>query len=99
MSIPCYCQGENEEDGLPAYETSPDLALAALLTLMSSFPAQRSAAVAQSIVTHLRVVSADERLDGILRGCAAQLVNNWEALILLSQPGPEPLVPSARVIN
>jgi hypothetical protein len=99
MSIPCYCRGGEEEDGLPAYETSPDLALAALLTLMSSFPARRSAAVAQSIVTHLRVVSADERLDGILRGCAAQLVGSWEALTVLSQPEPEPLVPSARVIN
>ncbi|MBS0369843.1 hypothetical protein [Zoogloea sp. LCSB751] len=99
MSIPCYCRGGEEEDGLPGYETSPDLALVALLTLMSSFPARRSAAVAQSIVTHLRVVSADERLDGILRGCAAQLVSNWEALTVLSQPGPEPLAPSTRVVN
>jgi len=99
MSIPCYCRGGEEEDGLPGYEASPDLALVALLTLMSSFPARRSAAVAQSIVTHLRVVSADERLDGILRGCAAQLVSNWEALTVLSQPGPEPLAPSTRVVN
>lgn len=98
MSAPCFCVA-GEEDGLPGYETSPDLALAALLTLMSSFPARRSPAVAQSIAAHLRVVSADVRLDSVLRGCAAQLVGNWEALTVLSQPAPEPLVQSGRIIN
>lgn len=92
MSDPCDCFGEDgDESLLPAYESSPELALAALLSLMTSFPARRSPAVARSIISHLQVVSADPRLDGLLRDCAAQLMCNWQALELLSLPVAGPL--------
>lgn len=92
MSDPCDCFGCEEEGPTPpVYETTPDLALAALLSLMTSFPARRSPAVARSVIAHLRVVSGDPRLDGLLRDCAAQLVGHWQALELLALPVGGPL--------
>lgn len=92
MSDPCDCFGcEEEGPSLPAYESTPELALAALLSLMTSFPTRRSPAVARSVIAHLRVVSGDPRLDGLLRDCAAQLVGHWQALELLALPVGGPL--------
>lgn len=92
MSDPCDCFGcEEEGRSPPVYETTPELALAALLSLMTCFPARRSPAVARSVISHLQVVSGDPRLDGLLRDCAAQLVGQWQALELLALPVAGPL--------
>lgn len=99
MSAPCCCPSGREENSLPEYESCPELALAALLTLMTSFPARRSPALARSVLAHLRVVSQDGRLDGILRECASQLMASWEALEVLSESGAGPLSEQVRIIN
>jgi hypothetical protein len=85
MNLPC-CQLERGEEGeaLPVYEASPELAMAALLSLMSRFPVRRSLAVAQSIVSHLKVISRDERVNAPLRERAAYLVCEWEAMAVLA---------------
>jgi|GEM_PF-5449411 len=71
-----------------AYPTRPDLALVSLMQMMSRFPSRPSAAIAGSILEHLRMVAADERLAPELRQCARRLVDDWAAFEQLSQPGP-----------
>ena len=68
----------------PEYRMQPELALAALLYLLSSFPARHSPAVAQAILDHLRLVEADARIAPCLRDCAARLVDDWEGYAVLS---------------
>ncbi len=99
MSNFCKSCPEGDEESLPEYDSSPELALAALLTLMTSFPARRSPALAGSIVAHLRVVSQDGRLDGVLRECAEQLMSNWETLEVLSGARIGPTAESLRAVN
>ena len=48
MSTRCDCAPEEVEGALPDYEACPELALAALITLMTSFPSRRSPAIARS---------------------------------------------------
>lgn len=99
MSSFCTSCPDSDDGALPEYESSPELALAALLTLMTGFPTRRSPAVARSIVAHLRVVSQDGRLDGVLRECAEQLMSNWEALEVLSDSRVGPVAEPLRVVN
>lgn len=92
MSAPCDCGSRHHEDQPPRYECSPELALAALLTLLTAFPARRTEAVAGSIVSHLKVVGEDARFDPLLRDCARSLLPEWEAFQALSASGPEGVV-------
>lgn len=71
----------------PEYDTDPELALAAVLQLLSRFPARRSPAVAQAIAGHFRVIGTDPRLSACVRECAARLVGEWEAYAVLGEAG------------
>nr|MBL8457618.1 hypothetical protein [Zoogloeaceae bacterium] len=62
----------------PSYAAKPELALSALLHLLSRFPARRSVAVALSIVDHLRIIEADGTLPESLRATARTLLPDWE---------------------
>lgn len=62
---------------LLAYEQQPELALAALLQMMSRFPQRQSPALADAILGHLCLVSDDERYPEPLRQCAEQLLELW----------------------
>lgn len=62
---------------LLAYEQQPELALAALLQMMSRFPQRQSPALADAILGHLCLVSDDARYPEPLRQCAEQLLDVW----------------------
>lgn len=66
------------------YDSRPELAIAALMYLMSRFPACRSPALANAIVTHLELVADDFRLAQALRDCAEHLVEDWRGYQALS---------------
>lgn len=68
----------------PEYASSPELALAALLYLLSRFPARRTPAIAHAIVEHLRIVGEDPRFADCIRDCAEGLVDDWRAYAMLS---------------
>ena len=87
MNGPCHCGSLHDEGLPPIYERNPELALAALLTLLTAFPARHTEAVAGAIVSHLKVVGGDARLDPLLRDCARSLLPKWEAFQLLSGAG------------
>lgn len=81
----------HKHDGRPsfdlsAYDEQPELALLSLLSMMSAFPARRSAAVAESIVGHLCLIADDERYAAPLRDCAVQLLETWDHLAELTRP-------------
>lgn len=59
------------------YEARPELALAAVMQLMSRFPARRSPLVADAVVKHLEVIAADERLPCEVRDCAREMCSEW----------------------
>lgn len=69
----------------PCYDAHPELALAALLQLLSRFPARRSAALAQTIASHFQVVAADASTPECLRACARRLVADWQAYAVLGE--------------
>ncbi len=69
------------------YDTQPELAVVAVMQLMSRFPARRSPALARAIVESLRVIGADERLAAPVRECATSLTQDWCALAVLCEPG------------
>nr|WP_211206729.1 hypothetical protein [Thauera linaloolentis] len=73
-----------------AYPNQPELALAAVLHLLSRFPARQSPAVAKAIADHLEVIGSDVRMAGCVRECAAKLVGDWRAYALLSESSPAP---------
>lgn len=68
----------------PEYAGHPELAVAAVLYLLSRFPARHSPAVAQAIVDHLRLIESDARLAECVRGCAASLIEDWRGYAALS---------------
>ncbi|PTD97848.1 hypothetical protein C8261_03585 [Pseudothauera lacus] len=74
-------------DALPQYSERPDLALSAVLYLMSRFPASRSPAIADAIVAHLRVVCADPRQPDSVRETADKLMGDWWAYGALTDEG------------
>lgn len=74
----------------PEYASRPELALAALLYLLSRFPARRTPAIAAAIVDHLRIVGEDPRIASCIRDCADGLVDEWRAYALLSDEGGVP---------
>ena len=79
--------GEAGDTG-PEYATRPELAVAALIHLLSRYPATRTPALAHAIVAHLRTIGDDARLAPALRDCALGLVGDWQAFALLSDDGP-----------
>jgi len=77
------------DEGL-AYPNQPELALAAVLQLLSRFPARQSPAVAKAIADHLAVIGSDARMAGCVRECASRLVDDWRAYAMLSESSPTP---------
>jgi hypothetical protein len=61
----------------PEYPAAPDLALSALLQLMTRFNAAPSFAKAGSILAHLQLVAGDPRHAPALRETAARLADEW----------------------
>ena len=71
------------------YPNKPELALAAVLHLLSRFPARQSPAVAKAIVDHLQLIGGDARIAACVRECASELIDDWRAYAVLSeQPAP-----------
>lgn len=68
----------------PEYDRQPELAIAAVLQLLSRFPARHSPALANAIVDHLRIIEGDTRFADSLRACAGRLVDEWQKYALLS---------------
>jgi len=73
----------SEDEGSRRYATRPQLAVAALMYMLSRYPATRKPALAHAIVDHLRMVADDPRLDPALRECASGLIGDWQAFALL----------------
>ncbi|THF56861.1 hypothetical protein [Pseudothauera rhizosphaerae] len=86
---------ERAADG-PQYTSRPELALSAVLYLMSRFPATHSAAVADAVVDHLRIVCADPRLPACVRETADKLIGDWAAYGALSD---RELLPDGSLAN
>jgi hypothetical protein len=80
------CETRNQIDALPEYCTNPEQAVAALIHLMSRFPARRSLAVATATIVHLRLIRDDPRLSNVIRDCADNLIEEWEAYAALCIP-------------
>lgn len=99
MSSRCNCAPEEGEGALPDYESCPELALAALITLMTSFPSRRSPAIARSVLAHLEVISRDVGIDAVLRECALQLMGRWAALEQLCEADGPSLGGGVRSFN
>lgn len=99
MSPRCNCVPQEGEGALPDYESCPELALAALITLMTSFPSRRSPAIARSVLAHLEVISRDAGLDAVLRECALQLMGRWAALEQLCEADGSTLGEGVRSFN
>ena len=79
-SRPAGTSGEGAE-----YDTHPELALAAVLQMLSRFPARRSLALAQAIARHLDMIGRDPRISACVRECAERLVGDWQAYALLGE--------------
>lgn len=77
------------------YPNQPDLALAAVLYLLSRFPARQTPALAKAIVDHLQVIGGDVRMAACVRECASSLVDDWRAYLVLSEPLPSAMSESA----
>jgi hypothetical protein len=73
----------------PDYAGSPELALVALMALMSRFPSRATPALAHAVVAHLRVIGEEARLDARISECARALITQWEALAILSEAPAE----------
>ncbi|MBA4742329.1 MAG: hypothetical protein H2060_06425 [Azoarcus sp.] len=70
----------------PRFDARPELALAAVMHLMSRFPARRSPVVADAVVRHLEVIADDARLAEEVRECARQLCSEWASYRTLAAP-------------
>lgn len=83
-SRPAGTSGEGAE-----YDTHPELALAAVLQMLSRFPARRSPALARSIAHHFDMIGRDPRISACVRECAERLVGDWQAYALLGDAASE----------
>lgn len=63
---------------LPAYPEQPELAVAALLYMLSRYPAVRCPAMARAIAAHLACVAQDARLPEAYRATAERLLPEWQ---------------------
>lgn len=77
--------------GLPApdYGNQPELALLALLSMLSRYPFARSARMADSISRHFLYIAGEERLPELFRQTAARLHEEWR--LMLAEPACGPL--------
>jgi hypothetical protein len=73
----------------PEYDTQPELALAAVLQMLSRFPARRSPALAQAIARHFMLIGRDPRMSECVRECATRLVGDWQAYAQLGEAACE----------
>jgi hypothetical protein len=87
----------DEDEALPEYGTNPEYVLAALIYLMSRFPARRSQAVAAAVTIHLRLIRDDPCVSQVIRDCADSLVDEWEAYEDLC--APDASSPAGRLPN
>lgn len=71
------------------YDTHPELALAAVLQMLSRFPARRSPVLAQAIARHMEMIGRDPRISACVRQCAERLVADWQAYALLGEAASE----------
>ncbi|MCB1889687.1 MAG: hypothetical protein KDH20_18920 [Rhodocyclaceae bacterium] len=67
----------------PNYADHPELAIAAVIYMMSRFPTIRSPALARAIREHLSLIDADPRLPPELRDCCHQVKEEWRSYELL----------------
>ncbi len=84
MSFECDGPAEGTE-----YDTHPELALAAVLQMLSRFPARRSPALAQAIARHFQMIGRDPRISACVRECAERLVDDGQAYALLGEAASE----------
>jgi hypothetical protein len=68
-----------QNDLLIEYPNQPELALAALLCMLSKASETPSAPLTQSIAAHLNLVASDARQPDALREVAATLAGQWSA--------------------
>lgn len=80
----------------PQYTNRPDLALSAVLYLMTRFPATRSSAVADAITDHLGLLRDDPRQPASIRETADALIGHWHAFGALCD---SELLPKGGVAN
>lgn len=64
----------------PNYEQEPELALLALLSMLSRYPFSPSACMADSIGKHLVYVAGEARLSPLFREAAARLYGEWQSM-------------------
>ncbi|MBC9073122.1 hypothetical protein IAI53_14185 [Thauera sp. CAU 1555] len=86
---------ERAADG-PQYTSRPELALSAVLYLMSRFPATRSSAVADAIADHLQILCNDPRQPACVRETADKLIGDWHTFGALCD---EELLPQGGLAN
>lgn len=72
----------------PEYPARPELALSALLYLLTRFTLHPCAAKADSILSHLRLIAADARHPEALRQTAARLAGEWRGIASEGGGGP-----------
>lgn len=80
-----------DPSGIPRpaeYPDQPELALAALLYLMTRFTIRPCARKAEAIIHHLGLVGADDRLPPDLRHAARRMDTIWRAMT--ARPGTAP---------
>lgn len=81
-------EAEDETQYSAGYPNHPELAIVALIQLLSRYPATRKPAVAHAILDHLRIIGDDARLVPVLRECAQALVDDWQGYAVLSGDAP-----------
>ena len=60
------------------YAEHPELALVALMHLLTRYASTRNPRLAEAAVTQLRTIAHDARLAGAVRQCAGQLIGDWQ---------------------
>ncbi len=79
-------RGADADSGPQAldYSSQPELALLALISMLSRFPFVRCPRMADSITRHFLYVAGEERLPALFRETAARLHDEWR--LMLAEP-------------
>jgi len=64
----------------PSYQEQPDLAIVALLSMLTRFPQCQCPRMSESIAAHMRYIALDERYAPVLRDAASRLCQEWTLL-------------------